>query len=100
MVLDSRHTFSAAANFVTVMEQRATHVTFAGEPTGGSLNNFGDVQRFDLPRTRYGIAVPTIYWEYAPGDPRLAIAPHLPVALTSDDYFSLRDPVLEAVLND
>ncbi len=99
-VLIGRQTFSAAANFVTVLKQRANHVIFAGEPTGGSLNNYGDTQSFDLPHSGYGIAVPTIYWDYAPGDPRLAIDPDLPVDLTSDDYFRQRDSVLEAVLND
>ncbi len=57
-VLIGRLTFSAAANFVTVLEQRATHVEFVGEPTGGSLNNYGDVTMFDLPHSGYEIAVP------------------------------------------
>ena len=98
--LIGRLTFSAAANFVTVLEQRASHVIFAGEPTGGGLNNYGDTQQVNLPHSGYGIAIPTRYWEFAPHDARLAIAPHLPVELSSADYFSQRDPVLEAVLND
>ncbi len=100
-VLIGRQTFSAAANFVTALEQRAAHVVFAGERTGGSLNNYGDTQKVDLPHTGYGIAIPTRYWTFArPGDLRLAIVPHLPADLTSDDYFNHHDPVLEAVLND
>jgi hypothetical protein len=99
-VLIGRQTFSAAANFVTVLEQRANHVIFAGEPTGGSLNNYGDTQSFNLPYSGYGVLVPTLYWEYAPGDPRLAIAPDLAVGLTADDYFNQRDPVLAAVIHD
>lgn len=47
-----------------------------------------------------GINVPTIYWEYAPGDPRLTIAPELSVELTSDDYFNQCDPAMAAVIND
>ena len=33
-----------------------------------------------------------------PGDERLWIAPRIPVALASSDYFAGKDPVLEAVL--
>ena len=96
--LIDRLTFSAAANFVTELDAR-TGAVFVGEPIGGSLNNYGDVQTFDLPNSGFGVAIPTIYLEYAPGDPRLAIAPDLPVQGSSGDYFSSRDPVLQAVLD-
>ncbi len=98
-VLIDRVTFSAAANFVTRLEAE-TGAVFVGEPTGGSLNNYGDTLTFDLPNSGFGVAVPTIYWVYAAqGDTRLAIVPDIPVNVTADDYFSNRDPVLNAVLD-
>ncbi len=98
-VIIGRSTFSAAANFATELDL-GTNTRFAGEPTGGSLNNFGDVQNFDLPRSGFGISIPTIYWVYAPGDARTSIEPDIPVEWTSADYFNQLDPVLQAVLND
>ncbi len=98
-VLIGRQTFSAAANFVTQLDLE-TNARFVGEPTGGSLNNYGDVMNFDLPRSGYGISIPTIYWQYAPGDPRISIDPDIPVEWSSTDYFNQLDPVIDAALND
>lgn len=98
-VIIGRSTFSAAANFVTQIDL-GTNARFIGESTGGSLNNYGDSISFDLPRSGLEIFIPTIYWVYAPGDPRISIQPDIPVEWTAADYFNQLDPVLQAVLND
>lgn len=98
-VIIGRSTFSAAANFVTHIDL-GTNVRFAGEQTGGSLNNYGDSISFDLPRSGLEVLIPTIYWIYAPGDPRSSIQPDISVEWSAADYFNHFDPVLEAVLND
>jgi len=98
-IIIGRSTFSAATNFVTQLDL-GTNARFAGDPTGGSLNNYGDVQNFALPRSGLGISIPTIYWQYSPGDPRITIEPDIPVEWASADYFAQLDPVLEAVLNE
>lgn len=100
-VLIDRLTFSAAANFVTELDS-STGAIFVGEPTGGSLNNYGDVERFDLPNSGFGVQIPTIYWVYAaPGDQRIAIAPDpgFTVDVTASHFFNNEDPVLQAVLD-
>lgn len=56
--------------------------------------------RFRLP---YSGTLANISWRYHQGsilsdDHRLWIAPHVPVELSSEDYFANRDPALEAVL--
>lgn len=98
-VIIGRSTYSAAANFVTQLEQQ-TKARFVGEPTGGSLNNFGDAIRFQLPRAGFEVWMPTIYWQYAPGDPRTSISPDIPVEWTAADYFNQLDPVLQAAIDD
>lgn len=98
-LITGRATFSAAANFVTEIDM-LTHARFVGEPTGGSLNNYGDAWNFELPNSRFGISIPTIYWTYAPGDSRRAIMPDIPVDWSAADYFNQRDPVLQAALDD
>ena len=98
-VIIGRSTFSAAANFVTQVEQR-TNARFVGEPTGGSPNNYGDSISFELPRSGFEIRIPTIYWVYSPGDSRTSIAPDISVEWTWSDYSNQLDPVLQAALDD
>jgi hypothetical protein len=100
VVLTDRVTFSAAANFATRLEQQ-TDAVFAGEPPGGGLNFWNDVDWIELPDfpMPMRVAVSTRYWEMAePDDPRLSIEPDLPMAVTAADYFAGRDPLLESVL--
>ena len=99
-LLVGRATFSAAANFATTMD-RETRATFAGEPTGGGVNQYGETREVRLERLPIPllVPVPTEYVEAGrPGDRRLAITPELPVRLRAADYFAGRDPVLAAVL--
>jgi hypothetical protein len=100
VVLTDRVTFSAASNFATRLDQE-TSAVFAGEPMGGGLNFWNDVDwvnldDFVLPMR---LAVSTRYWEMStPDDPRLSIEPDLRMRVRAADYFAGRDPLLEAVL--
>jgi hypothetical protein len=100
VVLTDRVTFSAASNFATRLDQE-TSARFAGEPMGGGLNFWNDVDwinldDFVLPMR---LAVSTRYWEMStPDDPRLSIEPDLRMPVRAADYFAGRDPLLEAVL--
>lgn len=99
-VLTDRVTFSAAANFATRLEQQ-TDATFAGEPMGGGLNFWNDVDWVELPDfvVPMRVAISTRYWEMAePDDPRLSIDPDLAMPVTAADYFAGRDVLLDAVL--
>jgi len=99
VVLIGRITFSAAANFATDLEQ-STAVTFAGEPMGGSPNQYGDPREVSLPYGGQSVYVATRYWQRgAADDQRTTIVPEIPADLSSDDYFSGRDPVLQAVFD-
>ena len=98
-VLIGRDTFSAAGNFVTVVE-RETAAVLVGEPTGGGPNQFGDAQNVVLPNhPELRVRVSTRYHEFDPEHPdRLTHEPHLAVALDSAAWLAGRDPVLEAAL--
>lgn len=96
VVLLSRTTFSAAANFATDVE-RAVHPVFVGEPSGGSPNLYGDTDPLDLVAAGVTVHIARIYWQKStPDDPRTAIVPRVVVPLASTDYFAGRDPVLDA----
>lgn len=97
-VLAGRHTFSAAQNFVNWVE-RLTGAIFVGEPTGSRPNFTGETTPVTLPYSALQGSISSRYWQDSHAtDDRLWIAPDIPVALSSEDYFANRDPVLEAVL--
>ena len=99
VVLMGRITFSAAANFVTDLEQ-SSFATFAGEPMGGSPNLYGDSREVDLPYGGQTVYVASRYWQRSTADDRrVTIEPEIYATLSSADYFAGRDPVLQAVLD-
>ncbi len=97
-VIIGRGTFSAAQTLVTHLEA-TTDVILVGEPTGGSPNHFGDSIKLQLPHSDLTLAVSSLYHNDAPGDNRTTIEPQLLSPLSSKDYFSGRDPALEAILS-
>jgi hypothetical protein len=99
-VLTDRVTFSAASNLATEIEQ-TTDAVFVGEAMGGGLNFWDDVKFYPMPHlpVPMRIGVSTVYHQMSvPDDPRLTIDPDIDTPVLSSDYFSDRDPALEAVL--
>jgi hypothetical protein len=99
-VLIGRLTFSAAANFATELE-RTTGTRFVGEAMGGSPNLYGDARRVDLPYGGQAVYVATRYHvKSSPNDPRVTIEPDTPIAYSSADWLTGKDPVLEAAIRE
>ena len=73
-------------------------IRLVGEPPGGGLNIYGDVDVVTLPASKIVVLVSGRYHERAPGDTRLALTPDVPVEVSWDDYLAGRDPVLDAAL--
>lgn len=97
-VITSRNTFSAAQNFSTAIDQWVG-ATFVGEPTGSRANFVGESSLFQLPATNTRANISWRWHQYAQGvDHRKWIAPKIPAEMTSADWFSGRDPALEAIL--
>jgi hypothetical protein len=95
-VLIGRETFSAAGNFAAELDRR-TRAVFAGEPTGGAPNQWGDLMFVRLPVSGWEVVVPPVFIVSVPGDNRVAVEPQIPVETSSADFFAGRDPVLDAV---
>ncbi len=94
-----RATFSAAGNFVTEVE-RTSQAVLVGEDSGTSPNQYGDGRATTLPHTGLVFRVAARYTVKGdPDDERLTVPPDLPAPLTSTDYFSDRDPVMEAIVS-
>lgn len=98
VVVTSRQTFSAAANFATYLDVD-TDAVFVGEGMGGRPNLYGDTRALFLPNSQIRAEISARYWEIGgPGDNRDTIDPDIPVEMTSTDYFGGLDPVLDAAL--
>lgn len=97
-VLIGRLTFSAAGNFATEVEAK-TGARFVGEDMGSSPNLYGDVSRSPLRTIGHDVYIASVYHQKStPDDPRITIEPEIAVPYSSDDYFSDRDPALDAAL--
>lgn len=97
-ILISPQTFSAAQNFATRLE-RETDALFAGEPTGGSPNHFGDAKFAIAPQSGIPYIISTLRWQDStPFDDRKWILPDIPAPPSFADYAAGRDAALEAAL--
>jgi hypothetical protein len=96
-VITGRQTFSAAQVFVNELDHY-TSAIFAGEPAGSKPNFIGESAPTKLPYSGLTMTISTRYHQTDDQDRRTWIAPKIPVALSSEDYFANRDPVMDAVL--
>ena len=99
-LITGRATFSAAGNFVTdlMVGKEKSGIRLVGESPGGGLDIYGDVRVVTLPESKIVVLISSRYHDRAPGDPRLALTPDVPVEVSWADYAAGRDPVLEAAL--
>jgi hypothetical protein len=97
-VLIGRQTFSAGNTMVVELEKYAA-VTFVGEPSGGSVQGFGNHEPVFLPNSGLGVMIATKFYQNdGPNDDRPAIVPEIAATVTPEDYAAGRDPVLNAAL--
>ena len=90
-----RRTFSSA--ILNAMRLRKeTAAILAGEATGGKPNHYGEVLNFKLPNSQLEVYYSTKHRVTSEQDLR-SIFPDISIELSSPDYFSGRDPVLERI---
>jgi tetratricopeptide (TPR) repeat protein len=97
-VISGRSTFSACEIFIAQVEM-LTRAVFAGEPSSSSPNFIGEDVPVTLPFSQVTVSISTAYHQGNGSDPWVWIAPTIPAALSSKEYFANRDPILEAVIN-
>jgi hypothetical protein len=95
-VLIDRGTFSSASDNAARMKIDSK-ATFAGEPTGGSPNGYGEVRRFRLPNSGAQVSYSTKYFMNMNTD-ITSIEPDILVGIPARAVFSGRDPVLEQLI--
>ena len=96
-IMAGRGTFSAAHDLLTDLD-RLTDAIIVGEPSGSRPNALGEAGRFVLPHSGLlGIVSTQFHQTSGPEDHRIWIAPDVPVAQTSGDYFAGEDGALDAI---
>lgn len=95
-VIIGRLTFSSGLFNAIDLKQR-TNATLIGEATGGKPNEYGEVRSFQLPNSHLNIFYSTKFFTTVAGDPP-SLFPDTVVELSSADFFSGRDPVMESIL--
>ena len=97
-VLMGRGTFSAAQNLLTEIT-KFTNAILVGEPSGSKPSFIGEAGWFKLPYSGLmGIVASQYHQTYKAEDHRKWIAPHIPVSLSSTDYFNGNDKALNAIM--
>ena len=98
-VIIGRSTFSAAQNLVNQIETY-TEAIFVGEPTSANVNSWGDPKIETLPNSQLDVRLSFLWHqEKGPQDKRIWTRPDLAVEMSSDDYASNKDVVVDAILN-
>ncbi len=96
-VIVGRGTFSAAHKLLSTLSM-LTNATIVGEPSGSRPNAISEAGWFKLPHSNLmGLTSSQFHQDSDPEDHRIWIAPHIPVVMSSEDYFSASDPALAAI---
>ena len=100
-VLIGRRSFSAAVLLVAEMMLH-TRALIVGEPAGAAQNMFSDiVNGGTLPNSGITLFLSSEYFNIAwPANKSFLIPPHYPAPFSSSDFFSGKDPALEAIFAD
>ncbi|AXT20442.1 hypothetical protein D7030_04795 [Flavobacteriaceae bacterium AU392] len=97
-VIIGRHSFSATTDFIASCEKELNAV-FVGEPTGGSLNHYGNPKSFSLPNLEMQLSISSFYWVHTyANDIRKSKTPDIRIKNVSFDYFNNIDPFIEEIL--
>ena len=96
-VVMGRNTFSAAHNLLLDIN-RLTNPILVGEPSGSRPNALGEAGWFKLPYSgTWGIISSQFHQASKAEDHRIWVAPHVPVSLSSVQYFAGVDPAMLAI---
>lgn len=97
-VLMGRETFSAAQNLLTDIT-KYTNAILVGEPSGSKPNHIGEAGWFKLPYSGLMGLISTQFHQTSKAeDHRKWIAPHIPVGLSSTEYFTGNDKAMTTIM--
>jgi tetratricopeptide (TPR) repeat protein len=97
-VILGRSTFSAAQNLVNELHNY-TNAVFVGEPTSENINFYGDANTLELPNSKIQTRLSWAWWQdKAQWHNEDWLAPHIAASISSEDYRTNQDPILERAM--
>ena len=96
-VIIGRETFSAGHNLLTEITKNINPI-LVGEPSGSKPNHIGESGWFRLPYSGVMGLVSTQFHQDSKPEDRKWIAPHIPISLSSTDYFNGNDRALNTIM--
>jgi hypothetical protein len=97
-VLIGRETYSAAQNLLTDITKYTSPI-IVGEPSGSKPNHIGEAGWFKLPYSGLMGLISTQFHQTSKAeDNRKWIVPHIPISLSSTDYFNGNDKAFNVIL--
>jgi hypothetical protein len=96
--LIGRRSYSATGNFISDLERLANPI-FVGEASSECCSFHGDASAVTLPYSKVESELTAVRWNLSRNafDGRREMSPQVPVQLTAADYFTGKDPALDAV---
>jgi C-terminal processing protease CtpA/Prc len=94
-VMTGRQTFSSGVMACRSLKN-STKAMFFGEPTGGNMNGYGDIQMLTLPNSKLEASYSTKYFELDPSY-KEGFVPDVVMEQSFDNYLKGIDDVYEAV---
>ncbi|MBU3089422.1 peptidase S41 [Clostridium gasigenes] len=93
-IVIGRDTFSSALLNAFSFKNN-TNATLIGEPTGGKPNCYGEIEKFNLPNSKFLITYSTEYYNLIEDDNSDSLLPDINVEVGIYDFINGKDPVLE-----
>ncbi|MFA8435733.1 MAG: S41 family peptidase [Marinifilaceae bacterium] len=98
-LLTDEGSYSGAATFAGVFKELNLG-TIIGQETGGRVEYFGDMLKFQLPNSKLKIFLsPRKFQQYGNENPNRGVVPDHLISLTPEMHFNEKDEVLEYTLN-
>ncbi|MBU0753986.1 MAG: hypothetical protein KJ645_02530, partial [Planctomycetes bacterium] len=86
---------------LTAMLKKKTAAIVVGEAAGAPYNFFSDMRSKKLPNSGLKLWVATLFWQHGnENDKRPIIPVDHEIRISAQEFFSGKDPVLEAVIRD
>lgn len=98
-IIIGNQTFSSA--ILNAYEgKKRLNATLVGQPTGGNLNHYGEIKKFELPYSGLSVAYSTKYFENIKDYDKDALYPDINVENTINDYINGIDDDVQAAIKD
>lgn len=87
----------SSAMMNAIQFRNATKAVLVGEPTGGRPNSYGEIKFLTLPKSGLRVGYATKYFQQIRDADPPSVKPDVIADLSSEDWFSGKDPVMDAV---